>query len=296
MNALAGLSEGPALPEFDRRASVPELTRALREQGGAVVRGLANETTVQGVDDELRPYLAATPHSQGRFTGYQTRRTARLVAKSPTCRELVAHPLILGAAAELFADACYDFQLASTSAIQIDPGQPAQSLHRDDGVYPLRHPGPASVLVAIWAIDAFGADNGATRVVSGSHRWDDERKPADHEGRSVTMPRGSLLLFDGALFHGGGENRSDRSRLACLFGYTLGWLRQLENQYLAVPPALARTLPTALQRLVGYRSHGFLGSFENQDPAVALRDDVPDVLPSHDLFTAELEARPLRRR
>jgi hypothetical protein len=63
-----------------------------------------------------------------------------------------------------------------------------------------------------------------------------------------------------------------------------------------VPPALARTLSPELQRLLGYRSHGFLGSFENQDPSVALRDDVPDVLPSHDLYTSELASRTVRRR
>ncbi len=290
------LAQRTALPELDRRATVPELARALREEGGAVVRGLIDEAMVRAVGDELRPYLAATPHSEGSFTGYRTRRTARLIAKSPTCRELVAHPLVLGAVAELFRDGCYHLQLASTSAIQVDPGQPSQALHRDDGVYPFRHPGPPSVVAAIWAIDNFTADNGATRVVLGSHRWDDEQKPQGEEAMSVIMPRGSVLLYDGALYHGGGENRSDQSRLACLFGYSLGWLRQLENQYLAVPPALARTLPTALQRLVGYRSHGFLGSFENQDPSVALRDEVPDALPSHDLFTSELEARPMRRR
>lgn len=296
MSALANVVRPATLPELDRRATVPRLARALREHGGAVVRGLADEVVMRSVDDELRPYLAVTPRCQGSFTGRQTRRTARLIAKSPACRELVAQPLVLGAVSELFRDGCYDFQVASTSAVQIDPGQPAQSLHRDDNVYPFRHPGPPSFIVAIWAVDAFTADNGATRVVAGSHLWDDERKPREHEARNVVMPRGSLLLYDGALFHGGGENRSDRSRLACLFGYSLGWLRQLENQYLAVPPALARDLPPTLQRLIGYRSHGFLGSFENQDPIVALSDDVPDVLPSHDLYTPELEARSIRRR
>lgn len=285
-----------SLPELDRRAPASRVVNALREHGGVVVRGLADDALLTRLDAELRPYLERTPYSEGSFTGRHTRRTARLIAKSVACRELAEHPLIVAAASELFQNGCYDFQLASTSAIQIDPGQPAQSLHRDDNVYPFRHPGPPSVLVVIWAIDAFTHDNGATRVIAGSHLWDDQQKPRDDEAESVVMPRGSVLLFDGALYHGGGENRSDRSRLACLFGYGLGWLRQLENQYLAVPPALARTLTPSLQRLVGYRCHGFLGSFENRDPSIALLDDVPDVLPSHDLYTAELEARTIQRR
>lgn len=285
-----------SLPELDRRATAAQVVSALGEHGGVVVRGLADDALLCRIDAELRPYLDRTPYAEGSFTGRRTRRTARLIAKSAASRELAAHPLVLGAASELFRDGCYDFQLASTSAIQIDPGQPAQSLHRDDNVYPFKHPGPPSVLVVIWAIDAFSQDNGATRVVPGSHLWDDAEKPCESDAQAVVMPRGSVLLFDGALYHGGGENRSDRSRLACLFGYGLGWLRQLENQYLAVPPALARALSPTLQRLIGYRAHGFLGSFENQDPMVALQDDVPDVLPSHDLYTAALEARPIKRR
>ena len=285
-----------SFPEHERRATVSEVVGALREHGGVVVRGLVDDALLCRIDAELRPLLERVPYAEGSFTGRHTRRTARLIAKSPASRELAQHPLVLGAASALFSGGCYDFQLASTSAIQIDPGQQAQTLHRDDNVYPFKHPGPPSVMVAIWAIDAFTADNGATRVVPGSHLWDDVQKPREDDARTVVMPRGSVLLFDGALFHGGGENRSDRSRLGCLFGYNLGWLRQLENQYLAVPPALARSLPATLQRLIGYRAHGFLGSFENQDPSVALSDDVPDVLPSHDLYTAELEARPMQRR
>lgn len=284
------------VPELDGRAAVTEVVRAVREYGVVIVRGLVDGEVMRRVDQELRPRLAVTPCGTGSFTGYKTRRTARLVAKSPACRELVTHPLILGATSELFRGECYSFQIASTMAVQIDPGESAQSLHRDDNVYPFRHPSPPSVMAAIWAIDAFRRENGATRVVVGSHLWDDTRTPQEHEATSVVMPRGSVLLYDGALFHGGGENQTERSRLACLFGYTLGWLRQLENQFLAVPPELARTLPRTLQRLLGYSTHGFLGSFENRDPGMALSDDVPDVVASHDLYTAELASRPMRRR
>lgn len=110
------------------------------------------------------------------------------------------------------------------------------------------------------------------------------------------MSRGSLLLFDTALYHGGGANRSTETRFAALFAYSLGWLRQLENQYLAVPPELARQLPEDLRDLIGYRSHGYLGSFESQSPSVALRLEVPAVLPAQDLYTRELQSRRLVRR
>jgi ectoine hydroxylase-related dioxygenase (phytanoyl-CoA dioxygenase family) len=105
-----------------------------------------------------------------------------------------------------------------------------------------------------------------------------------------------VLLFDNALYHGGGANRSESTRLAVLFAYSQGWVRQLENQFLAVPPSLARTLTPELRALVGYQTHGFLGMFESGSPEQALVDEVPDVLQPRDLYTVELQARRLLRR
>ena len=66
------------------------------------------------------------------------------------------------------------------------------------------------------------------------------------------MPKGSVLLYVGSVYHGGGANDSDEHRLGINVGYTLAWLRQEENQYLACPPEVARTLPIELAKLIGY--------------------------------------------
>ncbi len=284
------------LKRFSPAVSAEQLSAAIRADGCAIVEGLAAQSLMNQTAQELEPYLQRTPTGSGSFVGQRTRRTSRLIAKSEGCRKLITDPLILTATAQLFAGECYDFQIHATHVSRVDPGEKAQSLHRDDGVFPFRHPSPPSHINTIWALDDFTAENGATRIVLGSHLWDDVRRPEESQCVRAEMPRGSVLIFDAATYHAAAENRSRASRTAVILGYSLGWLRQEENQFLAVPPKLARTLPRRLQELVGYKNHGYLGHFEGSSPSVALQDFVPDVLPAQDLYTPELEQIQLRRR
>ena len=86
------------------------------------------------------------------------------------------------------------------------------------------------------------------------------------------MPKGSVFIYVGSVYHGGGANRSDDHRLGINVGYTLAWLRQEENQYLACPPDVARELPVELAKLVGYSRAAYaLGYFGDlQDPLEAV--------------------------
>lgn len=290
------MSADAKIPTFDAYGAPEAIADAIANEGVAVIHGVAEDTLVEGLARELEPYLERVPFSNGYFMGRRTKRTSRLIAKSPTSRSLALHPLVLEIVDRLLRDHCYNVQLHSTTAIRIHAGETAQTLHRDDNVFPFRHPGPPSVINVIWALEDFTTSNGGTRVVPRSHTWDDERKPSEDEAVIAVMPRGSALLFDTAVYHGGGANRSNTTRASVLFAYSLGWLRQLENQFLAVPRELARTLPSELCELIGYRSHGFLGSFECQSPEVALLDNIPDVLPPEDLYTNELQRRALVRR
>jgi len=285
-----------SVPRLSSAATHLEVASAVTQAGCAVIEALVAPAAMRAVARELDDALNRVPYCEGSFTGRRTKRVARLVARSPGCRELLMHELVLESVGALLAGECYEFQVHATSAVRIDPGERAQSLHRDDGVYPFRHPTRPCHINTIWAVDDFTRANGATRVVPGSHLFDDATKPAASDAQPVEMRQGSVLIFDAALYHGGGANESAGARTAVILGYTLGWLRQEENQYLAVPPALAATLPRRLQRLLGYTTHGFLGAFEGQDPVVALAPEIPDVLPFRDLYGPELEALQIRRR
>lgn len=167
------------------------------------------------------------------------------------------------------------FQLHLTQAITIGPGAPAQPLHRDQWCFDFfPFPGDVDVEVStIWALTDFTAENGATRVVPGSHLTPYETRYSDEDAVAASMPRGSVILYTGRTVHGGGENRSSHERIGVNVDYVLGWLRQEENQYLSVPVDVARQLPESVQRLMGYSYGAFaLGYVDDvRDPIELLR-------------------------
>jgi len=284
------------IPAFTHRADPAAVVDAIHRVGCAVVNQLVDPSTLRRLHAELDPHLSRAPTSLGTFTGRRTRRTARLIAKSAAVRPLATQPLLQACIRALFAGECYHHQLAMTQALRIEPGERAQSLHRDDSTFPFKHPSPPSFINTLWALTDFTRDNGATRVVLGSHRWDDMQRPAEAQAQAVEMKAGSVLLFDGALYHGGGANRTTAGRDAMILGYSLGWLRAEEPQLVAVPREIARTLSDELLDLMGYRTHGYLGYYEGHHPRVLLQDQVPERLPAVDLYTPDLEALSIRRR
>ena len=119
----------------------------------------------------------------------------------------------------------------------------------------------------IWALSDFTADNGATRLVPGSHKWDRERTAERCDITQAVMPKGSVVIYYGSLLHGMGVNHASKPRTGLVSGFCVGWLRQEENQYLTCPPEVAKSLPVEVQQLLGYRSHSpILGWTEDRDP------------------------------
>lgn len=275
---------------LNRTATPDQVVRCIREFGYVIIDGLAPETTREA-ERELAPYFERAPTGTGGFTGERTQRVARLVARSAACRELVLHPVVIETVRQLFEGQCYHSQLALTQAVRVHPGSAAQGLHRDDNVFPFLHPRPPSVVFGMWALSEFDRDNGATRVIPGSHRWGDDEEADERLAIAADMSPGSLLLWEGATFHGAGANQTNRVRSGALIGYNLGWLRQYENQYLAVPPELARTLSPQMQELLGYKNHGYLGTYENVDARELLASPGVELPAPVDHFTPELAAK-----
>ena len=169
---------------------------------------------------------------------------------------LVAHPTILGTLDLSLGDHCSTFQIDLTQLVDIGPGEPAQMIHRDQWSFD-HFPFPTGFeaeISTMWAVTDFTDEMGATRVVVGSHLWEDDPAEVDPAlTTSAVMSKGSVMVYVGSIFHGGGANTSDVHRIGLNIGYSLAWLRQEENQYLACPPEIARTLPEGLLRLMGYQ-------------------------------------------
>jgi ectoine hydroxylase-related dioxygenase (phytanoyl-CoA dioxygenase family) len=171
-----------------------------------------------------------------------------------------------------------EYQLSAPVGIQIGPGENAQVLHIDQSVYPLPSRQPAVVVNTMWPLDDFSAANGATRLVPGSHRWGDDRRPdADPEIVVAEMPAGSVMFYLGNLWHGGGANTTERPRLGVILEFVVSWLRPQENHYLAVPRSVVRQLPERLQELLGYNIYPpFLGYVDGRHPRTVLKAPVDE--------------------
>ena len=258
-------------------ASADEIAAAISEDGGAIVDCLVPPSVMDRAAQELQPYLAATNIGRDDFAGRRTRRTGGLIARSETCRDLVMNTLVLSTAKEMLAHAA-TFQIHLTQVIAIEPGAPAQPIHRDQWVFDFfKFPKGFEVqLNTIWAMTDFTAQNGATRIIPGSHRFDDGLKFEEKDTEPAEMAKGSVLFYTGSVYHGGGANRSDMTRCGINLTYSLSWLRQEENQYLSVPLSVAATLPVGLLRLMGYSYGGYaLGYVDDvRDPIKVVRPDL----------------------
>jgi ectoine hydroxylase-related dioxygenase (phytanoyl-CoA dioxygenase family) len=261
-----------SIPVLSSRDPSAALVAALKRDGCAVVTGVTDRATRDAIASELAPHLeqadenAATDRNSkyfvetaGFYPGH-TKRITALIAKSKTFRDFAVHPMMLAACDAILKPNCASYQLHVGSALAVGPGATVQVLHREDDAYDFfALPRPNLVLASMWAITDFTATNGATNLVPGSHLWPAQRKPQPEEIMAGEMPAGSVLLWMGGTLHGAGANRSEQWRFGVFLSYSLGWLRQEENQYLDVPPSLARTLPRELRDLVGYRTHRGLG-------------------------------------
>jgi len=219
----------------------------------------------------LAPFEAGRPMGRNSFEGLRSHRVYSLSGKGEPFLRLAEQPDVIALADRILLP---NYLLSTEQSIRLHPGEAAQSWHTDDAFYltPRPHAHTLAITV-IWAIEDFTADNGATEVITGSHRWGDDH-PAARVAASVAavMPAGSALVFDAALWHRGGANRSDRPRLIITPQYCAGWIRQLENMCLAVPADVAESLPERARELIGYSIHPpFMGYVDGTHPKRLLR-------------------------
>jgi ectoine hydroxylase-related dioxygenase (phytanoyl-CoA dioxygenase family) len=203
--------------------------------------------------------------------GHATLRMYNLLAKDPAFQAMPVHQNVLPIAERLLDRGCL---LSGMTAIDIGPGEHEQPMHGDDIVMARHLPLPhvPMMVTSMWALTDFTADNGGTRFVPGSHRFactpESPDAPTDVEVRALEMPAGSVMIFHGSLWHGGGANgTADDRRLGVNVQYCPGFVRQQQNPYLGIPAEIAATFSDRLLELLGYRLYkGIMGHVDGASP------------------------------
>lgn len=245
------------IPRFAPDSDTTAWAEALLGSGAVIIEALASTSSINAFNADLQPeYERVGAKFQNDFNGYLTRRVGGVAEHSESFQTLFAHPDVLSMAEAVLGPHCEVIQVGSTTAIEILPGENAQVLHADDSIYPTQYFPFEMQVSALWALDDFTEENGATRVIPGSHRKGSHPGDADRDSVPAEMLKGSVVLYLGSTLHGGGANRSDKPRRALVNTYTLGWLRQEENQYLTLPADAVAAQPDAVRRLLGFQAHG----------------------------------------
>ena len=258
----------PELVHLPADTAAEEVMAVLLRDGALILDGAIAPEAADAVLAELKPFVDATPPGRDGFSGVKTTRTGALVARSPKTRDLIMDGRIRALADALLLPNCDRYHLHLGQVIRIMPGQGAQPIHRDRWAWGKHMMELEPQLNTIWALTDFTFENGATLVVPGSSDWPNTRQARPEEITSAVMKRGSVLVYTGTVFHAGGANVSDADRVGLNLTYSLGWLRQEENQYLSCPPEIARTLDPELQSLIGYAMGSYsLGYYSPPLPA-----------------------------
>ena len=252
----------------EERAAMEPYRERLARDGYVIIQDQLSPRHLDELAAEFDRLHASTMLGDGEFAGYNSKRVYNILAKSSLLNALVLHPTPLA-----MAEAHLDDQilLSTATSVELHPGETPQTLHRDDDYYPIPRPHLPLSLSTMWALDDFTEENGATRIVPGSHQSTVTAADA-HQSIPAEMPRGSVMLWDGSLLHGGGGNHSQGRRLGLIVLYIRAWLRAQDNMYLGIPGEVVRGLPRRLQYLMGYWVvNNFLGMVNNHSPLRALR-------------------------
>ncbi|WP_440711967.1 phytanoyl-CoA dioxygenase family protein [Gordonia sp. FQ] len=263
-----------AIQRVPSSTSAADILAIVARDGGVVIEGLLSAEQVARFNSEIDPSLAAlAPGSTHEnelvqeFHGVNTKRLTNLVNRSDVFRdEIIDLDLVHELCDARFLGESGTYWMTTAQVIEIGPGNRAQMLHRDlENWYPFVGMGPAGpeiTLNFLIALTDFTEENGATRVIPGSHLWPDfEDRGAPEKTIPATMKAGDALFISGKTVHGGGANvTTDEYRRAVSFAFNPGYLVGEEAYPFLVSRETAAKLPERVQRILGFRSQYPLGS------------------------------------
>ena len=244
----------------------------IERDGYTIVENAIEPDLIESIAGELPRVARECNIAAGNnpFEGYKTTRAGNLLAHGKVFEAIPVHPNILPIVEGVLDNGLL---VSSLSSISIGPGEAAQPIHSDDILIPLEKPHRAIICNTMWAITDFTDENGATRIVPGTHKLDHSPQYGKtYDSIPAVMKRGSVLVWHGSLWHGGGANRTaDRVRVGVAMNYCAGYIRQQENQQLGIPREIVKQFSPRLKELAGYGVYnGLIGSICGKSPASAI--------------------------
>jgi ectoine hydroxylase-related dioxygenase (phytanoyl-CoA dioxygenase family) len=243
----------------------------IASDGYTIIEGAIEPDLVDELNEDLERLerLYEVRPAGNSFEGEQTMRIYNLLAFGELYERIPVHANVLPVVEQVLDPGCL---VSSLSSITICPGETAQPIHADDQLIPLTKPHAPTVCNTMWALTDFTEANGATRVIPGSHLADcspDYGHPYDSV--PAEMAKGSVLVWHGSLWHGGGANATQERRVGIAMNYCAGFIRQQENQQLGVPREIAAHFSPRLRELCGYSVYnGLIGHINKRSPVELL--------------------------
>lgn len=261
-------------------AAAAEHAERIADVGYTVVEDAIEPDLVDELYDDLlrlERELEIRPASNS-FEGERTIRIYNLLARGRVYEQVPVHQAVLPVVERVLDPGCL---VSSISSISILPGESAQPVHADDQLIPMPKPHIPLVCNSMWALTDFTEANGATRLVPGSHTASEHPDyGASYDTVAAEMPRGSVLLWHGSLWHGGGANHTDDRRVGIAMNYCAGFVRQQENQQLGLPATVAARFSPRLLELCGFGIyHGLIGHIDKHSPTELLLSDAAEGSP-----------------
>ncbi|KAE8381350.1 hypothetical protein BDV26DRAFT_301792 [Aspergillus bertholletiae] len=277
------------VPRVSATDDPDKIIHTLHQAGALIIEGLLSRDQVQELNNELdRPLEATSSGSKHNvdqiqdFHGSNTKRLTNVTTHSKIFRhQVLENDLVHAVAERVFHHDSGTYWMGAAQVIQIGPGNKAQVLHRDQGQYPvfnlLGSKAPEATINFLIALTDFTEENGATRVIPGSHLWEDYSDMGSHDQTlPATMKAGDAILMSGKTVHGGGANQTaNEHRRGLAFTLQCSYLTPEEANPFIIGLDTIKELSPRAQRILGFRSQ-----FPKSSPGLWQSDycEIADVL------------------
>jgi ectoine hydroxylase-related dioxygenase (phytanoyl-CoA dioxygenase family) len=234
--------------------SLEEHADELKEQGYTIVEDVLSRDEINAANAALDAIFEREaeigPVRNWHNNSYKV--AYMLPQKDPLFLEFPFNPRVLPLMQTLLGENCV---LGSLNGLSMTPGGQGQSLHLDQ---PETVPGAVLYVNALHTMDDFTRANGCTRVVPGSHNRPmprgDARANIEDEAVYLEAPAGSLIAFNGGLWHAGSQNTTDKPRRAVHAFYHRPWVQPQWDYPRSLSSEVVEAMTDEQKRLFGFKA------------------------------------------